>query len=478
MAANEAVVLVNLIPGDQGAEMRFGCQEHAAGIAARINTLMPYSAPSGANKLFAASGAHIYNVTSEAAVDPGISEVDGLGSDLFSHTNFGNDGGNYLICCNGVDPVQSYDGTSWAEPSISNITSDDLNYVVPHAERLWFIEKQSLSGWYLDPDAIAGPATEFSIAGIVNHGGSLVALASWTRDGGAGSDDVMVFLTDQGEIVLFSGTDPSAAETWSKVGLFKIAPPVGKRCVVKAGADLAIITSQGVVPLSTILPAPISQEAKVAITNKIEGAFNKAYLSAGSVQGWQIIEYPRRRLMLVNVPLSNGTTFEQFTMNVSTGAWTKFKSWDATCWAMSGENAYFATVDGRVMALTDDYTDDGEPIEVDCLMAFSDYGTPAKKQFLQVKPLFTALQGTDTPIEMKTDYDLSPSTLTQALIPSSGTPWESPWSSTWGAPVVSVANPQSVGGYGQVGAPRINLASRTALIWHETVVLYQVGGLY
>jgi hypothetical protein len=478
MKPNQAVVLVNLIPGDQGAEMRFGCQEHSSGIGARINTLMPYSAPSGANKLFAASGADIYDVTAEAVVDPGVSDVDGLGSDVFSHTNFGNPGGNYLICCNGVDPVQSYDGSAWSEPSIANVNSSDLIFVTQHANRIWFIEKQSLSGWYLEVDAVMGAATEFSIAGIVNHGGSLVSLASWTRDGGDGSDDVLCFITDKGEVVIFSGTDPDTAETWQKVGLFKIAPPIGKRCVIKLGADLAILTSQGTLPLSSILSAAASQGGKLAVTNTIEGAFNKAYLGAGSVAGWQIVEYPRRRLMFVNVPMSDGETFEQYVMNVNTGAWTKFKNWNATCWALSAEEAHFATTDGRVMKLTDGYTDDGEPIEVDCLMAFSDYGTPAKKQFLQVTPLITALQGTDTPFEMKIDYDLSPSSLTQSQIPSSGTEWGSEWGSSWGAPIVSVAYPQSVLGFGRVGAPRLKLSSRTALIWHQTVVMYEVGGLY
>jgi hypothetical protein len=478
MKRDQAVVLINLIPGDQGAEMRFGCQEHSSGIGARINTLMPYSAPSGSNELFAASGQYIYDVTNEAEVNPAVSEVDSLSSDVFSHTNFGNDGGNYLIACNGVDPVQGYSGSGWFEPTINNVTSADLIYVTQHANRLFFIEKQSLSVWYLAADAISGDATEFSVAGIVNHGGALVAVASWTRDGGSGSDDVMCFITDKGEVVLFSGNDPDTAESWQMVGLFKIAPPIGRRCVIKLGADLAILTSQGTLPLSSILAAAASQEGKLAVTNTIEGAFNKAYLSAGSVPGWQMVEYPRRRLMLVNVPLTDGETFEQYVMNVNTGAWTKFQNWDATCWALSAETAHFGTTDGRVMKLTDGYTDDGDPIEIDCLMAFSDYGTPAKKQFLQVTPLITALQGTDTPIEMKIDYDLSPSSLTQSQIPSSGTEWGSEWGSSWGAPIVSVAYPQSVLGYGRVGAPRLKLSSNTALIWHQTVVMYEVGGLY
>lgn len=476
MKPDHAVVLENLIPGTGGVDLRNGYARHASGIDGRVNTLMQYSGPGGGNKLFAASGAAIYEATNEATV--GAADVTGLGNDFFVHTMFGNAGGNHLIACNGVDPVRSYDGNDWTEAAITGVTSSDLNYVTAHAERLWFIEKQSQNVWYLGVDAIAGAATKFPLGSMLNLGGSLVAMASWTRDGGAGSDDVAVFITSKGEVVLYSGTNPDSASSWQRVGVFKIAPPVGRRCVVKAGADLGIITSQGAVPLSSVLPISTAEEGRTAVTNTIEGAFNSAYLAAGAVPGWEIIEYPRKQLMIVNVPMSDGSHFEQFVMNVATGAWCKFTNLNAASWALMGDRLYFGTTDGRVMALTDDYLDDGVPIQAEALPAFYNYGSANQKFFTQARGLFTAAQGADPPIEMKLDYDQSPASVSQSAIPSGGSPWGSPWHSSWGPSIVSVARFQSVVGYGVVAAPRIKIASQTPLKWHETSIMFEVGGAY
>ena len=478
MKPDHAVVLENFIPGTSGVDLRTGHEEHADGIAARVATLMVYSAPSGGNELFAASGEFIYSATAAATVNPAVYELNGLGSAIWSYTMFGNSGGNYLVACNGVDAVQNYNGEVWSQPSITGVTASDLIYVTAHAERLWFIEKQSTSAWYLATNAISGAATELDLGSMLNLGGSLVAMASWTRDGGAGADDVAVFISSKGEVILYSGTDPSTAATWQRVGVFKIAPPVGRRCVVKAGADLGIITSQGVIALSTILPLSTSEEGRVAVTNTIAGAFNTAYLTSGDLSGWEIIEYPRKQLMLVNVPKPDGTSFEQFVMNVSTGAWCKFTGWDATCWALMGDSLYFGTDDGRVMVLNDTYLDDGDPISADALPAFSNYDSASLKFFLQARGLFTAISGTDPPIEMKTDYDTSPASVSQVSIPSGGTAWNSPWYSSWGSPIVSVSNWQSVVGYGVAGSPRLKVASQTALKWHETSIMYEVGATH
>src|SRR5687768_13458230 len=220
MKPDHAVVLENFIPGTSGIDLRTGHEEHADGVGQRISTLMVYSAPSGGNELFAAAGEFIYSVTAATAVNPAVYEVNGLGSASFSYTMFGNAGGNYLVACNGVDAVQTYNGETWSYPEIAGVTPSDLIYVTAHAERLWFIEKQSTSVWYLDVDAIAGSATELDLGSMLNLGGSLVAMASWTRDGGAGADDIAVFISSKGEVILFSGTDPSSVDTWQRVGVF------------------------------------------------------------------------------------------------------------------------------------------------------------------------------------------------------------------------------------------------------------------
>ena len=73
-----------------------------------VNTLMNYPTTSG-YKLFAAAGTKIWDATSSTAT----TSFSSLTSDKLQYVNFTNTAGNFLVTCNGVDPVTIYDGTSW-----------------------------------------------------------------------------------------------------------------------------------------------------------------------------------------------------------------------------------------------------------------------------------------------------------------------------------------------------------------------------
>lgn len=481
MGPTDAVVLDNWIPGTGGVELRRGDVRFATGLGSDTETLMQYSGPSGGNKLFAAAGEYIVDITSGGAFTPSVTnEVASLTNARFSSVMFGNaSGNNFLVACNGADDVLNYDGTTWTTPTITGVTSADLIYVMTHMGRLWFIEKNSLRIWYLDVGSISGAATLFDLGSLCRFGGSLVAMAPWTRDGGAGSDDLAMFLTTKGEVILFGGSDPASASTWGSVGVFKISPPVGQRCVVKAGADLGIITQQGVEPLSSILPLASTDAGRVAVTDKIKGAFTSAYSSSGALFGWSVLEYPRGRLVIVNVPFSIGGN-KQYVMNVATGAWCRFTGIPAICWSLLGDDIYYGAAGGLVYKYDQDYAHEGAYISADMLPAFSDFGTPQRKRFLQAKPLATAAQGTSLPIEMKTDFDLSPATISQGVVPSSGSPWDtSPWdTSSWGPSIVPVDDWQCVEGIGQTASPRHVVTSATPITLQLIEVTYEAGGVF
>jgi hypothetical protein len=169
----------------------------------------------------------------------------------------------------------SITGTGFAAGNIVGITA--------YQNRLWFVENHSLSVWYLDVLSIAGTATKFDIGPICKLGGYIVAMGSWSRDGGAGPDDLAVFLTNKGEVLIYSITDPTSASTISLLGVFKIPEPVGRRCIIKVGSDLAVITSQGLIPLSSVLGTSEAGQTNSAITDKITSAFRTAYERCGTI---------------------------------------------------------------------------------------------------------------------------------------------------------------------------------------------------
>ena len=108
MAPTDAVQMVNWYPTPTDVTMRKGYTKSSTGITGSVNTLMNYPTTSG-YKLFAAAGVRIYDASSSTA-----SQVySSLTSDKLQFVNISNTAGNFLVTCNGADPVTIYDGTRW-----------------------------------------------------------------------------------------------------------------------------------------------------------------------------------------------------------------------------------------------------------------------------------------------------------------------------------------------------------------------------
>ena len=108
MAPTDAVQMVNWYPTPTDVTMRKGYTKSSTGITGAVNTLMNYPTTSG-YKLFAAAGTKIWDATNSTAT----TSFSSLTSDKLQYVNFTNTAGNYLVTCNGLDPVTIYDGTSW-----------------------------------------------------------------------------------------------------------------------------------------------------------------------------------------------------------------------------------------------------------------------------------------------------------------------------------------------------------------------------
>jgi len=108
MAPMDAVQMVNWYPTPTDVTMRKGYTKSSTGITGSVNTLMNYPTTS-AYKLFAVAGTKIWDATSSTATQVYSS----LTSDKLQYVNFTNTAANYLVTCNGADPVTIYDGSNW-----------------------------------------------------------------------------------------------------------------------------------------------------------------------------------------------------------------------------------------------------------------------------------------------------------------------------------------------------------------------------
>jgi hypothetical protein len=323
----------------------------------------------------------------------GTQVLSGLSSSRFIWTNFATSGGNYLVICNGADALRLYDGTSWSAPSITGVSSAALAYVFPFKSRLFFIEKNTTDAWYLPVDSIAGAANKLTVGAELRLGGTLVAGATLTHDGGSGPDDYCVFVSSEGEVVIYSGTDPNSASTWGLAGVFRIGRPIGARCLVKTGGDLAVLTQDGIVSLAGALALDRAAAQKSAFSANIRTAFADQYALTGTVSGWEVHLWPAGHLALVNVPLSAGTLAQQFVMNVLTGAWCRFRDINALTWANAADNLYFGTPDGFIMRFGASGSDNGADINATCVGAFAALGNPGAVKHAKSALVFARASG-------------------------------------------------------------------------------------
>lgn len=421
MAPADAVILDNFFCTPFDVRARFGYSQHVTGISGTVNTLMSYSPPSGGSKLFAAAGSSIYDVSTPGAV--GAAVKTGISSDKYQKINFGTSGGNYLVACNGADAPLLYNGTAWSSAAITGVTASNLISVCAFKSRLFFIEQGTLNAWYLPTSSIGGAASKLDFSSYLQRGGYLMAMAVWTLDAGYGMDDYMVFISSQGEVLVYSGTDPASATTWSLIGSYQIGTPIGRRCVLKYQGDVLIICKEGLAPLSkTLMSSRVN--TREMLTDKIQHVVSE-YTSAYSGNfGWQILLYPDENMLMVNVPVSASQS-EQLVMNTISGAWSRFTGWNASCWELHNDNIYFGTANA-VGKAWDTYADNGLNINIEALQSFNFMSArTALKQVKMLRPIIATDGSPAILLGVNADFDTTAPSGVLTYAASATAKWDS-----------------------------------------------------
>ncbi len=462
MKETDAVVLDNFFPEANYVSLRRGHSSYATGMTQPVQTLMTYHALNGSEKLFAAANSAIWDVTVAGAASSSYSTS--ITSNKWQWINFSNSGNLYLLAVNGSDTPLKYDGSSWATNSITGSVSSSANLIniFQHKERVWLVEKDTLDLWYLSSQAISGAATKFPLGGVFNNGGQIIAGGTLSFDAGAGIDDYLVAITDNGEAAVYSGTNPASASDWALVGVFEIGLPMGPRCLVKIGGDLVILTTKGAVPMSQMIKFDRAQADLVAITAKIQDLFNAAARNYKSNFGWQAMVYAKARYVIFNVPENEGVIQRQYVQNVTTGAWCRFTGMNANCWGILNDELYFGGNAGIVYKADTGTNDDGAQIPWDVKTAFTDCGSPGQnKMFTGLRPLLLT-SGTATMMAgINVDFNTAAPTGTISANAGNTALWGSGhWGvAKWGGLNLLVRKWLTVGGIGTNVAARLKGAA-------------------
>lgn len=462
MRMTDATQLINWYPRLRDVVVRNGYISHATGVGStNVDTVVEFF-DGTTRRLLACSPTNIYNATSSGAA-----------SSLAGSLNSGRwqtdmmDGIMGLV--NGVDVPKTYNGSTISNMTISGPTIANLIGIKIFKSRSYFWESGKQSFWYSSTNALGGTLTEFALGEIAEKGGFLMAMENWTVDGGSGADDFAVFIMSSGEVLVYQGSDPGDSSDWSKVGSYVIPAPLDIRAVSKIGSQILVATTSDLVYL------PSAFDKASPPPTKLSGALQLAGPTYKSNTGWQLIYYPKRTMMILNVPIRTDE-FEQYVINTSNGSPARFIDQPSRSWGIYNDDLYFGSTDGVVYQADTGTHDDSTNINSDARQAWTDLGSPEEKVVTSFRGVFSGTSIFKPGMEM--GYDFTNADVTRVVTTGgSGTAWGSPWGSAWGSTQIIRDEWQLAEGSGTVVSPQVSLGTQDETpIWYRTDLLVEAGG--
>jgi hypothetical protein len=267
-------------------------------------------------------------------------------------------------------------------------------FVMVHKQRLWLVEQDSAIGWYLPIASKNGIATEFFFGSKFTHGGELSALINWSVDGGAGLDDYLVAVSSAGDVIPYTGSDPSivtGVNGWSAKGTYYIGKiPAGRRFFSEYSGELYLLSSFGIISMSDLLRGVESRDtSEMSLTFPIAGVLRRELRKTYSEFGWEPTFLPSAGYLAINSPYDPATGVDlTFVMAITLEAWGFIRDVPAQVFAEWDTRVFFGTADNRVCVMdvardnvlidTADPLAQGVPIKFSMLGAYSHANAPGR----------------------------------------------------------------------------------------------------
>lgn len=483
MEVTDAIAMDNFYPEATDVRPRPGSDTYVSGLPGQVETIFSYS--NGSNlRLYVAVEGTFQNISTTQALGTIVSNstvASGFLENRWNYRNFGTPGGHFAVAVNGTDARQIFDGTVWYTGTVSAYSSTVSSFtnIEVFQRRIFYTESGTLRFVYHQQvDAIGGTVSAFDLGSLMDMGGYLMGMGTWTRDGGSGMDDLIAFISDKGQVAVYQGTDPSSANSWSMVGIFKISAPLSARAFEKYGGELLIATDSGVLPLSAVLSGIVQSPP---YTDKIRTAINAAVALYRTHEWWQLKYVPAFNWLLFNVPVGVTSYQQQFVMNTQTMAWCRFKDLNANVWEVHNNKLYFGTSGSVIEAGTGSNADDGNDIAVDVRQASWNFGVPGRlKHFKAFRPLINTDGTLALAADINVDFADTIPTNIPTTVPNVVAEWDvATWDDYyWADGAVPALFWQSAGRLGTYGGIRLKGAvNATEVRWYGTDVVFELGGM-
>lgn len=490
MPPNDAFRLDNWFPSNTSVDTRGGSADFATGMPGAVESVEVYTGGAG-SKMLAFSDGDIYDVSLGGAVGAAIAT--GKVSNKVTTAMFSNAGSQFLLIYTGADAPMSYDGTTITDLVITGLTGsqDTLHSPMAFKGRMYIAQTGQLGFYYLAVGAIQGAASFFDLQQQSLKGGYTAAMVSFSEDSGAGPQDYAIFVSSEGEYIVYGGTDPSSAAAWSLVGRYYGPPPIGKKGWFRFRSDVYFITEEGIVSFSEIRKngeaAGNTVDDSSFLTDKLGNLFKDAVTYQGT-HGWCGMMYPRGNALYINVPRSGATSGEytQFVMNTKGNKWCQYTDWDALCWTLFDRRAYFGTYDGRVVLADEGFTDNDAEIRCVARQAWNTFDDEngmgeADKHFHAVSFAMSADGQPAIACQLNVNFEDDQPQYSTPTAPAVGATWDlADWDAEFWSGAASTQNiTVPVGKLGYIASPWMQAVSTAATIkWYATrIILEKTAGV-
>lgn len=381
MPPTDAIVLDNWVPRSGYLQSRPGVIQHAGDLGGPVETLTAYKGTQ-TFKLVAGANGKLIDVTGG-----------GTGADL--GTGYTNDRwqsamiNDRLILVNGADPELAYDGATLTPLDYTGsnpaITPGEFVGVTTFKGRAYYWKETGTSFWYAEAGSYQGVLEPFDLGPVLQLGGNIKMMFSWTVDTGTGPDDMLCIVTNIGELILYQGDDPGNVGFFEQVGRFEMPDPLSIRGHMKYGSDVILMTRAGYVNLTTVLredqvsdyPAFSRKIARLVFDTGSENYENYGHECIQTDGGF----------LIFNVPLGNDKS-QQFVRNAATNGWCRFTNWNAISFQVFNNETYWSGYDGYVYKIFGN-SDNGEAIILDALPAYQYLGDQGQQKQITAAQVLT-----------------------------------------------------------------------------------------
>lgn len=273
-------------------------------------------------------------------------------------------------------------------------------------------------------------ADDISEVKCANSGGKLTIGHGWSLDTGQGGglSEQCAFISDEGEVAIYQGFSPAADQGWTLVGVYRIGALLGDKAFVRAGADLLISTSIGMISLAQAIQRSVAAIAPQAVSYPINDLWTAAQIQRGSTN-WQAVLWPEGQMIAVSPTVGTGGEAPvMYVVNANTMAWCRFTNWNALCFGTFQGGLYFGSPNGQIFRANVSGYDNGETYTGVYIPLFDDLGIPASAKIPKMgRATLRSASSVNESLSFKADYDV---TIDSA--PSAGM---SPNISVWGSAV-------------------------------------------